>query len=119
MEIRLTARNVELSDDLREHIERRIYFALSRFGHRIRKVDVKVEDINGPRGGMDKRCSVIVRIAPGRRVAIEDSDSDILVAVDRAADRLGRAVAREIDRQKNHAVASVPGTRGSGVQKRE
>jgi ribosomal subunit interface protein len=119
VEIRLTGKDVELSSGLREHIERRIHFALSRFDHRIRKVEVKVEDVSGPRRGKDKRCSVAVRIAPGRRVAIDDLDSDILVAVDRAADRIGRAVAREVERQKHHATASANGSKNSGVRKRD
>ena len=45
---------------LPDHIERRLRFALDRFGDRIARVFVFLHDRNGPRGGIDKICRVLV-----------------------------------------------------------
>jgi putative sigma-54 modulation protein len=77
---------------------RRFEFALSRFGYRVRSLVVRVTDVNGPRGGIDKRCRVTVELqGPTRTVVIDDVDTDPAIAVDRAADRTARTVARAIE----------------------
>jgi hypothetical protein len=54
--------------------------------------------VNGPRGGIDKRCRVTVQLhGPSRTVVIDDIDADAAIAVDRAADRTARRVARAIE----------------------
>ncbi len=71
-----------ISDALRTHIERRLHFALSRFGARILHVAVRLEDINGPRGGVDKRCRIVVALAGAGHVQVEVLDSECTNAVD-------------------------------------
>ena len=74
---------------------RRFELALGRFHARIRSVVVRVTDLNGPRGGVDKRCRVTVQLgAPKRTLVIEDTDPDAAIAIDRVADRTVRTVAR-------------------------
>jgi putative sigma-54 modulation protein len=93
-------RNVELAEDGRKRIERSLRFALSRFGRRIRRVTMSLTDLNGPRGGVDKRCRVEVALEPRGAVFIEEDGSDIHAAVDRAAERLARVVDRQLDRER-------------------
>jgi putative sigma-54 modulation protein len=69
--------------------------ALGRFESRIDSLVVRVGDVNGPRGGDDKRCAVTLRLtAPRRVVIVEDTDPSAEAAISRVADRVGRAVAR-------------------------
>lgn len=78
--------------------KRRFEFALGRFHGRVRSVSIRVADINGPRGGIDKVCRATVRLAaPKRSLVIEDTDADAAVAIDRVADRTARTVARAVD----------------------
>lgn len=90
--------HLTISDALRTHIERRLHFALSRFGSRILHVAVRLEDINGSRGGVDKQCRIVVALAGAGHVEVEVLDSECTNAVDRAADRIQGVVARELDR---------------------
>ena len=61
---------------------------------------MRLSDINGPRGGADKRCHLQVVLKGLPDVVIEDTEADLYVAIDRATDRAGRTVVRKIDRQQ-------------------
>lgn len=84
--------------DLPDHIERRLRFALARFGRRVERVVVFLQDHNGPKGGIDKVCRILVKVHGCGTVMAAVSDSDWTAAVDRATTRIGHSVARHIDR---------------------
>ncbi|NOZ52108.1 MAG: HPF/RaiA family ribosome-associated protein [Gammaproteobacteria bacterium] len=100
MQIDIQARNFPLTDALRNHIERRLGFALSTRDDHIQRVMVRLSDINGPRGGADKCCHIQVILTHLPDVVIEDTEVDLYVAIDRAADRAGRTIGRRLSRQR-------------------
>jgi ribosomal subunit interface protein len=100
MKLIITGKRVKLDEALREHIERRVYFALSRFSPRIARVSVTVEDVNGPRGGIDKRCRILVKLDRMEELKVETTDAEIYDAVAATADRVGRSVQRKLDRRR-------------------
>ena len=99
MKIHIRGRNVELTEVLRARVERRLGFALSRFGERIGRVLLRFSDTSGYRGDVDKRCQIDVGLRP-RSVRVEHTDVDLFVALDRAADRASRSVARALERER-------------------
>ena len=106
-------RNVALGDDLGEHIERRLAFALSRFDGRIDEVDVFLADLNAERGGIDKECRITARLRRGETLVTEARDDSMFAAVSRAAERLGDTVRRKLhrladDRRKGTDMADTP-----------
>lgn len=103
MKIDVRGRHIEVSDALYTQAERRLRFALGRFGSRVLQATVLVSDANGPRGGIDKHCRITVTLSSARQVMVEVMDADLSSAVDRAAGRSGRAVARELERQHDYA----------------
>lgn len=86
--------------DLADHLERRLRFALSRFEGRIHRVEVFLADENGPRGGVDKTCRIVVRLRDDNDVVAEVSDVDWLIAVDRATSRIGHSTGRALARRR-------------------
>ena len=100
--MRLSVRTLgmETTDAIRAHVERRVRFAVGRFGQRLEEVSVRLGDANGPRGGTDKTCRVVATLGGTGRLVVEDADADLYVAVDRATNRLGRAVARAVERRR-------------------
>jgi ribosome hibernation promoting factor len=98
MRVEIRSKDLHLAEALRVHLERRLLFALGRFDGRIRRVTVRLADVNGPRGGVDKRCHVSLMLSPGGNVVLEEKNADLVAAIDRAADRLGHAVARKLHR---------------------
>lgn len=77
------------------YIERRLRFALGRFGDRIGRVTVLI-DADGPRAEQEKLCRVVVDLLGHGRTVVEDTDSSLNAVVDRAADRVGKAVQRKL-----------------------
>ena len=101
MQIDIQARDLSLTDGLRSHTERRLRFALSCCDEHIQRVVVRLSDINGPRGGADKRCHLQVVLAHLPDAVIEDIEADLYVAIDRATDRAGRTLVRRIERRND------------------
>ena len=97
MTVRVRGYGIDVSPGVGELVARRLSFALSRFGPRVRAVSVRLVDLKGPRGGIDKKCSIRARLVPRGSVRVENRDCELPPAVDRAAARLARAVARALD----------------------
>lgn len=107
MPIQIVARNLELTPTQREIVERRLAFALGRFGNRVGRVTVSLEDLNGPKGGLDQRCRIEVSLVPSGTVMAEATDAEIEPAVGRAAERAARCVKSELDRRRTSAIRNV------------
>ncbi len=95
MRIQIRKRNLELTPELASHVDRRLRFSLGRFAGRLRSAVVNLEDVNGPRGGVDQECKLTIQTNWHSQIVIEERDADMFVAVTRAADRAGRAVGRQ------------------------
>lgn len=106
MQVGIQARGFDLTDGLRDHTVQRLQFALGWAHYHLSRVTVRLTDENGPRGGEDKRCRIRVEFDGAPEVLIEDTESDLYVAIDRAADRASRSVARRIERQREQRGAS-------------
>lgn len=97
MRISIQANGFVLTAALRAYTEQRLKTALGWAGARMRKLHVSLSDINGPRGRRDKRCRIQVQLEGGKDVLIEDTETDLYHAIDRAAERADRAVVRRIE----------------------
>lgn len=98
MQIDIQARDFTLTEALGAYVERRIQFGLGSRHDRIGRVSVRLSDINGPRGGADKRCHIRVAFAGMPDVVVDDTEIDLYVAIDHATDRARRAVDRRLSR---------------------
>ena len=98
MRIEIQARGFELTEGLRQHTERRLQFAIDWASDEVRTVKVRFSDINGPRGGNDKCCTIQIPIAGQRDVFVKDTEADLYVAIDRAAERVERTLSRKLER---------------------
>lgn len=98
MQIDIQAVDFELTEGMRAHLLHRLHFALWRFKDRIARVTVRLSDLNGPRGGLDKVCCLRLRLHGMPDVLIEDTEADLYIAMSRAADRAGRTLGRRLQR---------------------
>ncbi|MGE0384133.1 MAG: HPF/RaiA family ribosome-associated protein [Gammaproteobacteria bacterium] len=103
MNIDIRTRGFELTEALRRHAERRVRFALDWAGDYVRTVSLRFSDINGPRGGNDKRCQLQIALPRMRAVVIEDTAADLYLAIDHAVDRASRTLRRRLSRHRTFA----------------
>lgn len=107
MKIDIQARDFELTDALKMHIGRRMDFALSaRYDH-IQKLQVRLSDVNGTRGGADKCCQVVIALPRHQDVVAQDTEVDMYAAINRAIDRAARSVARRLSRRRSRTMRTI------------
>jgi ribosome-associated translation inhibitor RaiA len=94
---------------LGRYLKTRLREQLAFCGERIRQVEAHFSDINGRRGGADKRCRLVVRLSRAPEVVVESTETDLYLAIRRAADRMSRALQRRIGRQARRRRTHRPG----------
>ena len=105
MHIDVQFRGLDISPAVREHAERRASFTLARQRGRIARVNVCLVDINGPKGGADKACTVQVNLRQPGTVVVEELGVDLYQVLDRALARAGRTLVRRLERQTRQRFA--------------
>ena len=75
------------ADGLREIAERRVRFVLRRRTSWVPRATVRLSDVNGPRGGLDKRCQVVLQTAGGGNVVVTAIARTWRTAIDSALAR--------------------------------
>src|SRR4051812_11506452 len=97
------------TDEIREYAQRRIRFALDRFRD-VRRVVVSLDDLNGPKGGMDKFCRIVAEFGFAS-VVVEEAQITWHAAIARATHRLSQRVARELKRANRRTARTMGHTR--------
>ncbi len=101
MQVQINFGDINSSPALSEHVEQQLVKELNLSAQRITRVEVHLRDDKQKRRGPDdKRCTMEVRLAGKQPLAVEAAAGDIYEAVSECAAKLGRAVARIIDRAK-------------------
>jgi ribosome-associated translation inhibitor RaiA len=100
MHLKVRGQNLKIGRELRKSIQRRLWFVLGRFGRRIMQVncDLAQQDDTGHKSLA--RCRIVVRMVRSGSLCIEESGTDVAAIVERATDRVGWLVRREVQRQR-------------------
>src|SRR5512140_3806144 len=98
MQVEVRIKDTDAAEAVRSYATRRIHFALGRFASRVGRVQVRVSDVNGTRGGADQCCHISAERLSSGKVVVEQVDANLFVAIDKAAERVGQAFTREIQR---------------------
>ena len=101
--------NIPVSEALQKFTRRRVERVLRPLLASIRRVDVRIKDVNGPRGGVDMRCTMTAELATTRRtVVVKSKGADAYAAVQRACGSLGESVSRARTRRRRRPDAVRP-----------
>lgn len=106
MQIEIRGKGIEMTERLRDHTERCLNFGLDWVQQDVERVVITLSDINGPRGGNDKRCQLRIPLPRMRDVVIEEIAHDLQFAVTRAVDRAARSLERRLSRQREYGPLS-------------
>ena len=82
-----------------EKITSKATAAFAKFGHRVRQIVIHVSDANGPKGGVDKQCNVVVKLRKLNGVAVSVKDESLSKAISAGIRRAARSVNRQIERR--------------------
>lgn len=96
MQVGMHMHDADLAEAFRSYVERRLRFALARFGTRVGQIAVHL----GTDGRAEKHCRIGAEVLPFGHVDVEEHDADLFVAVDRATGRVGRLFGRELERAR-------------------
>jgi len=88
------------STGLTEKVEAVVEDALGRFGDRITRVEIHLTDENGRQksGEVDKRCLMEARLAGLQPITVSAEGSDLMQALNDAADKLEKTLQRTLGR---------------------
>jgi putative sigma-54 modulation protein len=107
MQIEIQAQNFSLTRSLRTQIEQQLESALKTCYRHIKHIMVRLSDVNGPRGGNDKRCHLELFL-PGQAVVVVKTEADLYAAINRAASRASRNAMRLLRRRRSINRVSIP-----------
>jgi len=93
MQVIFTSRAAE-SSQLRDPVVQRVQFVMRRMTWLVPRASVQMSDINGPRGGVDKRCQVQFATDRTGTVLVTSVARDWRTALDSALSRAVRVLIR-------------------------
>ena len=96
MQVNAQARPFKLTPALQDSVMRSLSTVERRFGDRIKKVTVRMDDINGHRGGVDKRCRIVIDARPRQTVVVEALSEDMYQSISQATKRAESALGRTL-----------------------
>lgn len=93
-----TDNNIRGSQELTEKVETIIRSAIGRFEDRITRIEVHLNDTNGPKSGpQEKRCQIEARLAGLKPLSVSHEGEDLLLAVDAASEKLEHLLDHTLD----------------------
>lgn len=90
--------------------------ALDRFNHFIREAQITLRDINGPKGGIDKLCTIQLRFFPRGLAVIKSSGITFSQAACIACDKMQQVTAKRLSKRKGGPVKNSQSEYEGGYQ---
>src|SRR5689334_3674842 len=94
MQLSMHVNDTGLAEAVKTYTERRLRFALARFGAKVGHVVIRIT----AHGRTVTRCWISAEVLPFGEVTAEESSADLFAAIDSAAGRVGRLFGRELER---------------------
>lgn len=100
---------VQLDQNHRAYIRRRLGMKLGKHAPSIERVTVRVEDVNGPRGGVDRVCRIKVVLSGLPSALFQTQAATLEAAVNGALTGVERTVRRGLQRRRMKPIRKTPG----------
>ncbi|MBS0431308.1 MAG: CBS domain-containing protein [Proteobacteria bacterium] len=86
--------------DGKAYLRRKLGRRLGKFAPDVQRVSVRLDDINGPRGGVDWQCRIKVTLRGLPSVMVESLEPSMQAARDRALAMVGNTVQRTLEHRR-------------------
>ena len=110
----IRALGVDVDEETRAYIRRKLNRKLRKFASSIVRVSIRLTDVNGPRGGVDQLCRIKITLKGSRPVVFENQDDSVagafggaLTGVERNVDRFLQRKPRKRARTRMARVAAA------------
>ena len=84
--------------------KRLLKFSMSRFEGVVSRVKIHFFDVNGPKGGIDKRCRISAKLRAAGHVEVLGEGVNYIEALNNCLERLVRSIRREIRKRRHTPV---------------
>lgn len=111
----IITKGIDASEAVREYIMERVDAALAHAQDSIHYITVRISDMNGPKGGVDKRCQIHLKPMGLPAVIVTEVSASVSDAIDGATQRAARVVQRVLDRAREIQPINVPVLRRIGA----
>jgi hypothetical protein len=91
---------VALDREDRVYVRQGLGVKLGKYATSIERVTVRVADVNGPRGGVDRMCRIKVVLSGRTSVVFESRAASLKAAINGALAGVERAVRRSVQRRR-------------------
>ena len=96
MKINIQSRQVELDKAIDTHIQRKLKLAFSRIDHNISSISISLSDVANKMGISSTRCHLKIEIIGMPDMVIEDTQSDLYLAIDRVLQKASHGLSRKL-----------------------
>ena len=92
--------HAELSPSTIREIVRSYEQAFDRFAHMIREARLTLRDSNGPKGGVDKLCTIQLRFSPGGMAVLRSRGVSFAQAARSACEKIRHVAEKRLSKRK-------------------
>jgi ribosome-associated translation inhibitor RaiA len=85
-----------VSDQLKEHTEAKVRLTLGLYVEKIKRADIYLTDINGPKGGDDMQCKIKIDAYGQSPFVVQQTATTLTDAINACSHRVKRTVARRL-----------------------
>lgn len=103
MDIHIETQNVEIPPHSSKRLNGLVRQAMEQAGLEISRLHLSLRDVNGPKGGRDKICTVRAKLSVGGEVVVIDRGTKMRESLFRALRRCRSVIRRELVRRRQRA----------------
>ena len=100
MNISIRTQHFDVSQAIQGFVRNKVESALARFRDEVLSVDVFLSDINGPKGGQDKRVIIRLQLRRRHQVTVESLHNDLYIAISKGSSKVRRVVRRKLSKHR-------------------
>ena len=94
----------DFNEESKNIVSRQLQYLLGRYRAVTMRVRVRFSDVNGPKGGMDKRCVVSVKLRHAGEITITGEGVSYFEVFQASFERLVRSIRRELAKQRDKPI---------------